>query len=473
MNLIQGFREVVAFGITTLLSCGPSQIFGLIKSVVDTSLLFHCKTTERKLTHDLQKLNHSWNHFKTTKTIKNIAKKIGKEEITSEEAKHFIESKTKINREKIAKLYRSLKADGFALIPLLGAHFSWRIATNYKGKKFTPIFSRSIAQALEHHQKANSRFLFFGRTNKKAKPIPENLIHEPEINSAYVKYFIPVEISTKKRFIEAYFALPYQEPDKMEDDLVKYERSNIKPTHEELNKSFSDQPTIVIFHPAVAVSMQQIADVYRLKGYNILSVTMGGYRGSEGVTTSESSVLQDIEAIKLFLREKGVKEVAYHGWSMGSGLALQAATGESSVNDLKTLFVALDRPFNSAVGVGANLLGALGEGVMQAALPKNSIVELPGDKWTKTDGLNNVKKVKLLKNLDIPLICVEATGDFLMGRKKVKGIYQNNFAKDLIEARYPSDEKAQLKHLITIDSGHFEMLNKNTLSSFLTNWDHT
>lgn len=466
MIAIRGFKEVVAFTVTTALSCGPSQLFGLIKMVVDTALLALCKSTQKKLTNHLKAIDENWDHFKKTESLQNIAKKLRLKNVSQEAAREYCESKGKRNQERISKLYRSLRSDRFALIPFAGAHISWRIATNYKGKSFSAIFSRGIAQALEHHQKACSRLLFYGRKKGKNYDIPTN-IDEPEIKSEYAHYSIPVETSTKRRYISASFARANLKTLAERQQEFIEGRQPVDPTIEEINQSFSKQPTMVIFHPAVAVSMQKIANFYRLEGYNVLCVTLGGYPNSKGVTTSEASTMQDIEAIKLFLREKGVKDVAYHGWSMGSGMAFQAAVGETSVKDFNTLFVVADRPYNSAAGVGANIAGAIGRGIMSAGFPEGNLVELPGGLWTRTDGLDNMKKARLLKENNIPLVCVYATKDFLMGRKKVRGSYQENFAKDLIKQRYLGEKILSDFHLVKLDGSHFENLCRMYIDSIM------
>ena len=202
-----------------------------------------------------------------------------------------------------------------------------------------------------------------------------------------------------------------------------------------------------------AEGMSESAEFYRKKGYNTLAVTLGGYQGSPGVTTSEKSMYQDIEAVKRYLTDLGVTEVAYHGFSLGSGAALQASAGESSVKNLKTLFVVLDQPFTSAAAVGRNVAGFLGEGLMSAGCPTDHIVELPGGLWTKTDGLNNIRKITKLKEENIPLICFEAKEDSLMGREKKNGLYTKNFAQDLITARY-GDAPESSKNLVSLSGGH-------------------
>lgn len=190
---------------------------------------------------------------------------------------------------------------------------------------------------------------------------------------------------------------------------------------------------------------------YLQKGYNVLYVQLGGFIGSPGVNTSEKSIYQDIEAIKRRLVDWGVTEVGYHGISMGTGAAMQAAAGETLVERLKTMFVVLDQPYTSAGGVAGNMTGPIGKGVLSAGCPVGMDVELPGGFWTKTDGLDNLRKAVILKEEDIPLICIERENDYYMGRKKRNGKYTENFARDILVARY-GDEPTE--NLATLPGKH-------------------
>lgn len=252
-----------------------------------------------------------------------------------------------------------------------------------------------------------------------------------------------VSTSTKKREIQIYHNFAKQLDDRGNFIAGQWTPDRVK------------TPTVVLFHPNMggAEGMAESAEFYRKKGYNTLAVSLGGYQGSPGVTTSEKSMYQDIETVKGYLAGIGVTEVAYHGFSLGSGAALQAAAGESLEKNLKTLFVVLDQPYTSAAAVGGNVAGPLGQGVMSAGCPVGLDVELPGGLWTKTDGLNNLRKVTQLKEENIPLICFEAEKDSLMGRKKENGKYTENFAQDLLTARY-GDAPDRIKNLVTLSGEH-------------------
>lgn len=419
---IQCVKQAGAFLFTTVLSCGPSQLFGCIKIIVDSGLILANGVKKQQIKSNIQKINADWDAFKTSSKASLIARKLGIEiaDLTEDLALAYFESKKRKTSNQIKKLARSIGADACAMIPLLGAHISWRVATNYKGKSFTAIFSHGVQQLLENSKDSASRPLFLGRASKKTNTTFEDA------------ETIEVATSTKKRPIEIYHATGWNQVG---------------------NKL--DVATVVLFHPNVggAEDMDSAASFYREKGYNTLTVVLGGYPGSPGVTTSEKSMYQDIEAVKQYLVSVGVKDVGYHGFSLGSGAAMQAAAGESLANDLNTLFVVLDQPYSSAANVGGNAAGSLGRGVLTAGCPAGIEVELPGNLWTRTDGLDNLAKAAILNTKNIPLICVQGDKDDLMGRKKIDGKYTENFAKDLLIARYGENRK-KTRNLISHPDGH-------------------
>ena len=103
--------------------------------------------------------------FKTSPTVCLIAKKLGIESssLTQEVVQKYYDAKNRKVEDTIKKLAHSILADAYSLIPLVGAHISWRIATHYEGKSFTPIFSRAVQQLLEPFATQASRPLFWGR----------------------------------------------------------------------------------------------------------------------------------------------------------------------------------------------------------------------------------------------------------------------------------------------------------------------
>lgn len=225
----------------------------------------------------------------------------------------------------------------------------------------------------------------------------EYIIKSDEIarKEGYVQIEIPVHISTKQRKIEAWEYI-----------------------HDE------ERPTVVIFHPNACTgsSMAKIGRYYQSREYNVLLPTMGGYPGSPGIGTSEVSVYQDIEAIKLYLSMKGVKHVGFHGMSLGGALAIHAASTENP-ESLNTFFIVADQTFTSAEEVAGNVatncFGALFAGIskdiINAAVPKERYVELPGGKFIKTNGFNSKEKVKTIKEKKIPIFFIVASNDNFTG----------------------------------------------------------
>lgn len=422
---IQGLKEAGAFLITTVLSCGPSQLFGCIKLIVDSGLILANHVKKHKIHSNIQKIENDWDNFLTSTKASLIASKLGIEndELTEETALNYFNAKNWKTEANIKKLSRSIAADACAMIPLVGAHISWRVHTDYQGKSFTPILSRGVEQLLEHSKRDASRLIFLGRRLKKNNSIEER------------GEYIDVSTSTKNRKIQIF-------------DHSAWRADHTLEFHPE-------GATVVLFHHNMG-GAEEIADsarFYRKKGYNTLTVTFGGYQGSPGVTTSEKSMYQDIEAVKQYLSDRGVTEVAYHGISLGTGAAMQAAVGDTLVDNLRTLFVVLDQPYASAAHVGGNAAGPLGTGALTVACPIGLDVELPGGLWTKTDGLDNLRKAALLSEENIPLFCVGRENDSLMGRKKINDVYTENFAQDVIAARYGNDPEG-MENLITLPGGH-------------------
>jgi len=436
--IVQGVKEIAAFSVATALSCGPSQIFGVVKLIIDSISLASRVINRRSLSKNLKIFENGEVPAKIAAVISEKLK-LEPSSVTKEIAKKYLKAKNKKTKQKVSLLKRRLAADACALIPLLGAHLSWRVATGYKGKDFTPIFSRATTQLFESFQKPCSKAFFMGRgTNKRDNRYGSK--------TRSVRCDIWVETSTKKRMLAANYA-------KREGATYSCDCDS--------------GPTVVLLHPqfgdADFMFTQGPSEEYRKMGYNVLSVTIGGYPESPGTTTSEASVMQDMEAVKIFLHSKDVKEVGWHGYSMGSGLAFHAAGKQ--YEDLSTLFVVADKPFDSVKGVAKNMLGPLGsfaEGFMNAALPPGRRVELPGGRWATTDGLDNKGKAGMLRSTSIPVFCVEGRLDDMMGRKPVKinnNIeYSESFAQDILAARYSARESNRENHLISEYQGHSSLM---------------
>lgn len=416
MNKVeQGCKEVSAFIVTTLLSCGVSQIFGAVKLIMDTGSLLSEFAKRYKIEREITLACEGQQIDRIDRIAERL--KIKKEELSTERIGQYLQAAQEKRKDKINRLYRSLKADLCALIPLVGAHLSWRVATGYKGKSCVPFVSRGIQHLFENVPHLASK-PFFWNSNQEVKDDPA----------------IAVQTALKTRWLTPHIYYPKGFG------------------FENRAEAFRTCPTVVLFHhqSGTAANMRAEAEMYTQLGFCALAVTIGGYPGSPGVKTSEASICQDIEAIKQYLKKQGVTKVAWHGKSMGSGLALHAAADENP-EGLKTLFVVADKPYNSVKGVGSNVAGPFGKGFLKAGLPSKQSVELPGGRKIKTDGFNNLKKAKKLQEKEIPLFCIMGKGskDFFMS-------YQNgsrNFARDVLEKRY-QDQDVQVAHLIQGNRGH-------------------
>ncbi|MBS0655557.1 MAG: hypothetical protein JSR46_07265 [Verrucomicrobia bacterium] len=217
--------------------------------------------------------------------------------------------------------------------------------------------------------------------------------------------------------------------------------------------------TVVLFHANAMTcdNMKEWGDFYFDQGYDVLMPTIGGYPGSDPVEVCEASTYQDVEGILLFLQNHGVTRAGYHGLSIGACLALQAAVGPTATTKVATTFVVADQPFNTGVEVASNFIcnrghsfaSSLAKGTARAALPCDQIISL-GDKIKiVTDGLDNIKKVKLLKELGIPFLIIESSHDMIMGLEgNEEGGFLSNLAEELLLTRYDAIEDADQNRIV-------------------------
>lgn len=459
MKITKAFNEITAFAFASVLSCGPSQLIGSIRLILDLGSLL-ATTIKRHHVRKATKLSHSA-PLANQKIVALVAHKlkIKENDLTPEHLGAYLGAKNTKLEDKMRRLQRNLKVDCCAILPLVGAHLAWRIFSGYKTKSCTPIFSKATTYLLESFRKPCSKLFFLGRGGHKKASCRTKY---PKFFETYNQFSIPVQTSSKSRSINAFFApaalfslqdSPFANPYKIYKNYR--EKEPIKSTEAQMKNAFENNPTVVLFHGGLgsAPDMTRAAEAYRQMGFNSLTVTIGGFPGSDGVVSSEKSTCQDVEAVKLFLKERGVKDVAWHGWCLGSGPAFEAATGED-LEGMNNLFVFVDTPFNSVKGMARNVAGPIGEGISEAGLPEGHLIELPGGKWKQTDGFNNLAKAGILKEKNIPLICVEATKDVLMGRQKQNGKYTENFAVDLLNKRYDNDSQAVDAFLFKQDYEH-------------------
>lgn len=431
------FKEAGSFAGATAMSCGPSQAFGSIKFLIDVILLAKHSALDVQARTNLCQLNQKGLH-KCPKIKKIVNKRLKIASVDEGIIISYLESKIRKKDDRVKKLLRSVIADVAAMIPLVGAHVSWRIATEYNGYSFRPFVAHSLQQALEHQEALLSKLLFQYSVGRKA--------NSGDVKNAVGVYreriSIPVETSTKHRSIEAFH-------------------------YKQGFWSSDSKHTVVLSHGNMetAIGRDKIAKKYVKKGYNVLSFTIGGYGQSRGCRSSEGHVYQDVEAVKLFLKDKGVRGAAYHGVSLGGGAAFFG--GVRSEENLKTLFVVADQTFTTAKNAAGNTTGnlfpplkAVARGLFSAGIPSDQLIELPGPikRWVRTDGFNNAAKAKALKEQNIPVYCVLSTKDFLMGWNKKQKEYRNNFAFELATV-----DPINKGRLITIQGKHGASLNDEAL----------
>lgn len=258
------------------------------------------------------------------------------------------------------------------------------------------------------------------------------------------------------------------------------------------NKNFDvKKPCVIMFHGngmvrrsySNAVEAQQ----WKEMGYNVIVATMRGYpdSGTTTIQTTESSTMQDVNAILTYLDKKDVKEIAAYGLSIGGTMACMAAELRP---DLVKVVIA-DQTLGSAKNVAANtvrnipILGPLAptsviRGVFSAIFDEERVpgVKNLDETSVYTDGLNNQRKARLLKGKKIALIVISADEDSMMGRdqglKNEKMIYSRNFSDDLIESRYDDDEKERKSNHIMLSGQHSASLwddikGRNSVLNFL------
>ncbi|MBS0655943.1 MAG: hypothetical protein JSR46_09215, partial [Verrucomicrobia bacterium] len=275
MNLVVDGLAVTA---SFLLSCGPSQLFGLIKGGIDLVRL-------AKIQYKISQVNEEIKSLQTgglgEKKVENLTVKLAKR--ASYESKY--ESKL-----------RDLTADAVALIPFVGAILSWRVFSGDWGAPGRDIVEHAIPQMLGDHSKVIAPIFYLLSGSGNSQPMPEGA-------------GIPVVDTSGVRQL----------------NFIFHQHDSERP-----------RPTVVIFHgnKMTGEHMDTFGDFYHSLGYDVLMPTIGGYPGSDQVETSEESTYRDVEGIKKFLQLKGVTEVGYHGFSIGGSLAFQAAVGATSATAL-------------------------------------------------------------------------------------------------------------------------------------------
>ena len=206
------------------------------------------------------------------------------------------------------------------------------------------------------------------------------------------------------------------------------------------------KPTMVLFHANAQTlnSMWDRADFFRKQGFNVLTVTMGGYPGSDiGTKTSEASTYQDANAVMKHIRDLGADNICVYGVSIGGSLALAAADLHSEV----VKCVIADQTFDNAVNVAGNLMRngtksfksffeSIGKGAARGAFTKGEVVPGVFKKGLpyQTDGIDNSKKAESLKSTNCNLFVIKSDRDTFMGRNQQGEVFTEDFGLDLVSA---------------------------------------
>lgn len=408
-----------------VLSCGASQVYGLVKGTIDLvkqrSLQNKIKEWQALITLSESDKRKALCQSKVYKLLKHsdphASDKVLFDRIL-EKAKGRIFDLTEKNK----LIDVSLKKDATSLIPVVGAIFAWRVGA---GKDATSLkASKGIKHATTHmlgSHKHTIQKLFYPATGKEIDRVAAEGFH------------VKIPVYSRTSPLDAIFLPPEG-------------RMGVDPT----------APTVVLFHGnamnANDMYDQGLAILYQKKGYNVLIPTMGGYSGSGSIKTSEASTYQDVEAVKKYLESQGITQAGYHGLSIGGSLAMQAAAGESESN-VETTFVVADQTFSSVVDVAQNVVrgaetsftdgisksdsrlertylrivrfaasffkenSGVVKGAVEVAFPKMKVM-LSDKLVVETDGLDNVRKAKILKARKVPLYVIKTAQDSMMGSSK-------------------------------------------------------
>lgn len=288
------------------------------------------------------------------------------------------------------------------------------------------------------------------------------------IEAHYYSVYVPNLLQQKFNAKET--PIPVERGDGRQHVLQAYtypaNRQNLEDSSHHLDLT---KPTVVVFHAnaQLAVDSYQQAKTYVDAGFNVVAATMGGYPGSdESIQTSEATTYQDAHAIMNYLKSQGVTDVVVHGTSIGGSLAFAAAELHPDIVKV----VVADQTFNRAKDVAANLIrntidhgfvipSSLVRGAVGAGFPIGEVVPsvttLEGKPYL-TDGLDNARKAA---SIQAEVIGIKASQDAFMGRVgDPENGYQENFADDLIRARYPKDTSGD--HSIGFRGGHCDWLDK-------------
>lgn len=207
--------------------------------------------------------------------------------------------------------------------------------------------------------------------------------------------------------------------------------------------------------------------------FDVYKITLGGYPKQDGpdqnVETTESTCIQDANAVINTVKGLGYKKIAVHGAGLGCVPALVAAQLHPDV----VKAVVLDRGFTRAKDVFANAvrnrLQPLGlgrwvptsilRGVVGSAFPYG--MEVAGVPNLTTNQMDNLARVQ---DIPAPIGCIEATEDLWMSRSLLPTPEDNpeSFSRDLLRVHRGKDDAIR-----TLQGGHQQALEQGVLVGWL------
>jgi hypothetical protein len=224
------------------------------------------------------------------------------------------------------------------------------------------------------------------------------------------------------------------------------------------------KPIIVIFHAnaQTALDLKDHATFYTNLGFNALTVTMGGYPGSdETIETSEVSSYQDADAAIRYLIRKGSDKIGVHGISIGGMLAFAAAELHPGIVKL----VIADQTFDTIENIAVNVFKHMGipsfiaRGAARSVFFRGKPVPgvLKNGEIYRTDGADNLKKARsITQGKMCEVFAIKSREDWMTQKKDQNGVFIEDFADGLIRAIYENDDSDL--HMLTLNGGHCDWI---------------
>lgn len=244
----------------------------------------------------------------------------------------------------------------------------------------------------------------------------------------------------------------------------------------------SDRPVMVLFHGnnQTKEGLFNQTEFYIENGFNVMAVTMGGYPYSDdSILTTEISTYQDANAVILYLKEQGFKNIGIYGLSIGGTLAFAAAELHPDVIKL----VVADQTLGRVKDVSANFMRNISKGLLPEAFIRGGVggafptgqavpgvLDSNGNPYT-TDGLDNIRKAHVLRERaeqglgECHVFAIKTAEDILMGRIENNDKFEENFADDIIMARYGNLNS----HITELPGRHCSWFNDSSQSDDLVN----